>query len=254
MPRFSPLSNVKFSSMDHAKKTAEERILKRFVSNKELGLIISTIQPLEPPDFKMKRYVNDEFKNIGVELTRVINPNLMQYESGQDKIVKMAHETFKSVLSDKLTVYVDFSKAPFSLDPISLRSLSESLAKIVTDVALKNKGFLFRVETDQIALPVEFDKLTIEKNDDDFENWQRFASFSVPYVNENWFAEIIKKKEARIPSYSETFDENWLILAANFGNASSHFQFTNLKLSLQNSPFERVFIYLFRDDKVIVLK
>lgn len=124
------------------KKTVEEFILRRFVSNKDLGLIVSSLEPLDPPDFRMKRYINGGFKNIGVALTSVINPNLKQIESAQEKVVQMAREGFNSVSPDKLVVYVYFSRNTFSFDRASLKSLASYLQDFVTKVALANKGLV----------------------------------------------------------------------------------------------------------------
>ena len=102
--------------------------------------------------------------------------------------------------------------------------------ELVKSVVEKNQGFEFRVETKGIALNPVFESVTV-RNDDDygFENGQPFGAFKVPYVEESWFADIIKKKEEKIDAYPRTFDERWLVLVANFGGQSSHFQFSNLK-------------------------
>jgi hypothetical protein len=241
--------------MDKTKKDVEERMLSSFVSNKSLRMRIAGITPMDPPDFKISRYVNKQFKEIGVEITRVINPNLKEGESAQERIVNLAHERFKKELSDKLVVYVNFSRTPFSYRSESLNEISNFLFELVKDVAEKNRGYKFRAETKRIVLHPVFESITI-KNDEGygFENWQPFGAFRVPYIDETWFAEIIRKKELKISGYPESFDEKWLVLISNFGHESSHFEFTNLKKDFRDSPFNRIFIYKYREDEVIKVK
>ncbi len=158
--------------MDKQKKDTEKRTLIRFVSNKSLRLRIAGITAMDPPDFKMSRYVNKIFKEIGVEITRVLNPQLKKFESAQHRIVELALLEFKKTHSDNLVVYVDFSNAPFSLEPDSLQNLSISLSKMVKGIVENNRGYLFRVDTNHALRDSIFENITVSNEEFDFENWQ----------------------------------------------------------------------------------
>lgn len=241
--------------MSRSKKDVEEWYLSKFVSNKSLRLRVASILPMDPPDFKISRHIGKKRKEIGVEITRVINPNLKAEESAQEKIVRIAWEKFKAQYPDKLVVYVNFSRVKFSFTQKALNELAGTLFELVRDVVETNRGFEFRVETKSIRLNPVFEGVTI-RNDDDygFENWQPFGAFKVPYIDESWFGDIISKKEKLIPTYPEPFDEKWLVLVANFGRQSSHSQFSNLRDNFKDSPFDKIFVYKYREDQVIKIK
>ena len=76
----------------------------------------------------------------------------------------------------------------------------------------------------------------------------------MPYIDENWFADIIRKKELKISGYPEAFQEKWLVLVSNFGHESSHFQFTNIKKEFKKSPFDKIFIFKLRENEIIKVK
>lgn len=77
----------------------------------------------------------------------------------------------------------------------------------------------FRVEASGDSIHRMFRSVTVS-NENGYENWQPFGSFKVPHIDTSWFTEIIRKKESKIPSYQESFDEKWLVLTANFGKRS----------------------------------
>jgi len=243
--------------MDKKKKDFEKRLLTRFISNSSLRMRISGLHALEnePPDFKIKRFVNGQFKEIGLEITRIINPSLKEIESAQEKTVELARRKFRSELKENLVVYVDFSENPFPFKEKDLQKIAEDLFNLVKTVAENNRGFKFNITTDEIKLNPIFRGITI-KNDEDygFENWQPFGAFRVPYIDETWFSSVIERKESKISNYSQAFDEKWLLMIANFGHESSAFQFSNLRAEFQKSKFDRIFIYNWMQDEIIRIK
>jgi len=238
-----------------SKKKIEERILGNFLSHPSLRLRVSGITPMDPPDFVIKRYVQKKFKRISVELTSVMNPNLKQMESAQKKIVDIAWGNFRKKYNTELVVLVYFSRVPFSMTNNSIKQLGSDLADIVSDIFERNKDCEFRIHTKRPLSRLEFESINVS-NDDSYgiEYWQPHGTFRVPLVDENWFAEIIRKKELKISGYPEEFEEKWLVLLANFGHQSSHFQFTNIKKEFKNSPFDRIFIYKQRENEIIKVK
>lgn len=236
-----------------AKKEEEEYFLGKFVSNKAIGKIISSIRGRETPDFEMNEFIDDRFKSIGVEITRVFNPSLKSSEDGQNKIVKRAKLKFAEVCAERLVVYVDFTSNPFSLKNGSLNVLALELFKIVYDVAKRNEGCEYRVKIESSTLKHKvFNSITIRN--DLWENWQPHGAFIVPYIDEEWFARIISKKEEKIALYDLTFEEKWLVLMANFGHESSAFQFPQLKDDFKHSKFDHIYIYKYFEDSVIQVK
>lgn len=244
-----------FALMKEDKKKSEERMLINFVSNKSLRLKISAISPMDPPDFKMRQYIGKRFVSVGVELTRVLNPDLKKFEAVQESIVRLAWEKFKRIYQDKLEVYVYYSRMPLPLKAAKVKSISDRLAKFVTDALERNAGAWFRIETKAVPGIPEIERILIYyDNDQDFENWQPHGAFVVPHIDEIWFSDIIRKKELKIPSYPEAFNKKWLVLVANFGHQSSHYQFSTLKKEFKQSPFDRIFVYKYREDEVIKVK
>lgn len=65
------------------------------------------------------------------------------------------------------------------------------------------------------------------------------------------FLNIIKGKESNLSKYKNDFDENWLVIAANFGTKSSALRFDYINQIEYKSKFDRVFIYKQFEDKII---
>lgn len=240
--------------MDHAKKEREKAILSRFISNPALGMIISGIEPMDPPDFKIHRYTGDGFQDIGIELTTVTNPDLKAIEATQDKIVKDAYKLFKTEFEDVLRVFVDFKNVTLARDPISLDKLSQELFELVKRIIISNDGYEFHLVSKDLKFNHQAFERIVVSNELEFEDWRPFGAFKVPYVDQTWFAEKIRRKEEILKTYSDQFEENWLILLANFGYKSTAYQFPDLQKEFKSSAFDRIFIFNYMPDTVVVLK
>lgn len=232
------------------KKDAENRILERFVSCKSLGKIITAIEPSETPDFILKTFEG----KISVELTNVMNPRLKQREAAQKRIIDDALTAFKKSRNDILKVYVDFTSEPLSYDNQFLNALSDELFQFVIGICEKNEGLEFRISTRNWPQFHKYFKSISVSNSLNFENWQPFGAYRVPYVEESWFRSRIEDKEQKIAHYSEDFDENWLLLNCDFGHKSSAFRFEQLEHDYANSEFDRIFIYQYFSNTVTILK
>lgn len=240
--------------MDKAKKEREEFYLSKFVSNPALGMIISAIKPMDPPDFQISRFIDNQFQEIGVELTTVTNPNLKAIEATQDKIVRDAYQLYKNEFKDILRVFVHFRNTTLPGDPKLLNSLSQELFEMIREISIKNMGYEFHLRSNDLFFAHPFFEKIIVSNELDFEDWRPFGVFMVPYIDEIWFAEKISRKEEILKTYRDQFEENWLVLLANFGHRSTAFQFPNLKGDFNSSPFDKIFIYNYMPDTIKVIK
>jgi hypothetical protein len=240
--------------MDVAKKASERRILTRFLSNQSLKVKAAGVRDMDPPDFSFDLFENNKFKEVSVELTRVFNPSLKQKEAAQDRIVDTAWNLFKSQRDEHLVVYVVFTRETIPFDNLSMGGIASELFKFVHQIAERNQGCEFRVETKNTR-PFNkwIDTITVS-NDQGFDNWQSFGAFRVPHVEESWFVNLVANKEAKIKNYPKQFDRKWIILVSNFGHESSAFQFNSLKLSFESSLFDKIFLYQYFSDEVIVFK
>ena len=245
--------------MDRKKKDRENLIVTRFISNPSMyeHNLFSGLKSSETPDFSVNVYDREASnkQNVSIEITEVLNPELKQKESAQKRVVNLARDRFNKIRDDKLVVYVNFSNQPIDLKPEDITSLAEELCDFVLDICKRNETLEFRIKTtNKSTLNKCFHSITV-KNDEEkgFENWQPFGAFRVPFIKESWFREKIDNKERKINNYYENFDQNWLVLVANFGHESSAFTFDSLKNSYQNSKFDKIYIYEYRPDKVIEL-
>lgn len=220
-------------------------MLRRFISHESHGLRIKTIDHNETPDFILRELNMD----ISIELTRLILPDLMQEEKFQEKLVDLAWKKFKEKYPDKLQVLVNFSNQVIKCTANELGSYADKLLEIVEPIFLCNRKFEFRVSSVGRGRPINkfIDSIAIS-NDLDLDNWQPFGAFLVKPVKTEWIQEIIKAKEERISSYPSGFDENGLLLLANFGHESSTHEFDYMLLNDFQSSFDRIYLYKYMDN------
>lgn len=239
--------------MDLKKKQAEKRLFTKFLSNQSLNHTVSSVCEMDPPDFSFDLFENNEFKEVSVELTRIFNPTLKKNEAAQEKIMMLANDKFKKTRDDGLVVYVDFTLELLPLDNKSLNLLANELFEFVNQIAERNEGLSYTVRSlDHPPFHKYFRTLTVS-NEDEYENWQPFGAFMVPYIEENWFLEIVRAKEQKIINYPKKFDKKWIVLLSNFGHQSSSYQFS-IANTFENSPFDKIYIYQYFNDVIIKLK
>lgn len=227
------------------KKEFELHMLRRFISHESHGLRIKTIDESETPDFIIRELNMD----ISVELTRLILPDLMEEEKFQDKLVSLTWKNFKQKYPNKLQVLVNFSNNVIKCTANEIDKYVDQLFEIVENIFTANKRFEFRVSSVGRDRPInKFIDSIVVSNDLDLDNWQPFGAYMVNPINKDWLMTIVLSKEKRISSYPVTFDQNWLLLLANFGHESSTHDFDYLKLNEFQTAFDRVYIYKYMDD------
>lgn len=227
------------------KKEFERHMLRRFISHESHGLRIKTIDDSETPDFIIRELIKD----ISIELTRLILPDLIEVERFQEKLVNIAWKKFRERYQDKLQVLVNFSSQGIQCATNDIDKYADELLQIVETIFLNNRKFEFRVSSIGMEKPINpfIDSIVIS-NDLDLDNWQPFGAFMVRPVNPNWIKKIISDKELKIKQYTEKFDENWLLLLANFGHESSTHEFDYLLLGNFQSFFDRIYLYKYMDN------
>lgn len=220
-------------------------MLSKFISHEEHGLRVKTIDECETPDF----IVRELTKDISIELTRLILPDLMQEERFQDKLVSLAWKKFKEKYPDKLQVLVNFSNQVIKCSANEIDKYVDQLIEVVEPVFLANRKFEFRVSSVGRGRHINrfIDSIAIS-NDLALDNWQPFGAFLVKPVDADWIKNIIKSKESKIANYPDKYDENWLLLLANFGHESSTHEFDYLFLKDFESVFDQVYIFKYMDN------
>lgn len=232
------------------KKEFELHMLRRFISHESHGLRIKAIDESETPDFILRELNGD----ISIELTRLILPNLMKEERFQDKLVNLAWKKFKEKYEDKLQVLVNFSNNVIKCNGNEIDKYVNELLEIVEAIFLSNRKFEFRISSIGRVRPINhfIDSIAVS-NDLYWDNWQPFGAYMVKPVDMDWVKGIIKEKELRIQKYQQRFDENWLLLLANFGHESSTYEFDYMILEKFNSKFERIYLYKYLDNSYVRL-
>ncbi len=233
------------------KKDTERIITTRFVSNIELGLPIIDVIDNETPDFIIET-INQK---ISVELTNVVNPELKKREEIQNLIVSDAEKIFLDKYSVNLRVLINFNNIPIVIRKSETKILSTEIFEFIEKIYNNNKNYEFRISTRRKKINVTgyIDSISID-SDLSFSNWQPFGAFLVEKVDKALVINCIEKKEVLLKKYHEKFDENWLVLTANFGNESSTFGFDTDEYLNVKSEFNRIYIYLIREDKIIRIK
>lgn len=233
------------------KKNTERYILEKFVSNKSLKLPVISIKDWETPDFIIKTPTN----KISIELTSLFDPDLKEKESFQNSIIEKAEKIFEKTFSDKLRVLITFSKNPIKCSKSKMDKYAFEIFEIVRNIYLNNKEYEFSISNSNRYEPINeyIDKLHID-NTFDFSNWQSFGAFIVDYVDFNLLKGVIINKEKKIKKYSEKFDENWLVMVANFGTKSSARRFDYINYEDLKSAFNRIFVYKYFENNIIKIK
>jgi hypothetical protein len=226
------------------KKEFERYMLIKFISHVSHGLRVISIDNCETPDF----IVRELNKNINIELTRLILPDLMKIEEFQKKLVNRAWEKFKTKYPDKLQVLIDFSNEVIECSANEVDSYADQILEIVEPLFLTNRKFEFHLKSVGRGRINRFIHSISIGNNLDFDNWQPFGAFMVKQVSPQWVEEIIKSKEGKILQYQEKANENWLLLIANFGHESSTHEFDYLVLDNFQSIFDRIYLYKYMEN------
>jgi hypothetical protein len=232
------------------KKEREMILLKDFISNESLGLRVKGIEESETPDF----IVHEIEKNISIELTQLIHPNLIEKEVFREKLVNMAHKIFKEKYNIELYVLITFNNVPIRCKGNEIKKVAESLFGMIESIYLRNKEYEFNISTKKFDSNDKYiDRISVS-NTQNLENWQSFGAFKVDEINIDWVKAKIIEKEKMIERYRGNFDERWLLLVSNFGFKSDTHGFYYLKQEKIESKFDKIYLYAYRDKEIINLK
>lgn len=231
----------------YSKKELERYTITKFISNEKLKLRALSLDDSETPDFIMKTMD----KKISIELTSLMNPQLKARESLNDSIVARAWELFDSKYEEKLNVWVTFYNWKPNCSKTDIPIYANELFQLVENIYLNNRNYKFNINSKDNFSPADYIQSLFISNDFSFSNWQTFGAYLVEYVDFSLLLNTIKSKESNLFKYENDFDENWLVIAANFGTKSSALRFDYINKIEYKSKFDRVFIYKQFEDKII---
>ena len=199
--------------------------------------------------------MNLDGKLVSVEHSRLINPKLQEVEKYRDKIIKSAQKIFEEKYKAQLYVLLTFKdidlegRKKFDYYVNEIYSLIES-------IYLNNQLYEFSISSRNRYPSFEHSFLEhISVNNTlDINNWQHFGAYFVDWIDTQWLTTIIKKKELNISKYKKEFDQNWLLLVANFGSKASANRTDFIDYSFLNTRFDKVFIHHYMSNEIIVVK
>jgi len=233
------------------KKQIERYQLEKFVSNKELGLLVYGIENSETPDFE----VNIGDKIISIEHSRLINPQLQKVEQYRDKIIKNAQKRFEEKYTDKLYVLITFRNINLQGGKEAEQKYVDEVFNLIEEIYLNNKRFEFKVRatrhTDRVSKTIEC--LSVD-NIQNFSHWQHFGAYLVEWVDMKWLKSIIEKKEKNIVNYQKEYQENWLLLVSDFGTKASANRTDFIDFSVIESKFDKIYIHSYIADEITIIK
>lgn len=228
------------------KKAIERYYLRKFISDPALGLRVKNIEDSETPDF----IVQTIDSTISIELTQLIDPKLKEHEVFQRKVVRSAMELFQTKNTNvTLDVLVTFSKQ-FKYQKSNPDTIAFEICEEVNRVYQFNKDFDFRIATPsgrRFKRLSYVDRLLVS-TDGVFQTWQPVGAHMVDYIDPEWMAGVVKRKESALSKYRHQYDQSWLLMVCDFGYKSSAFRFEKIRSSRMATDFDRVFVFQHRDD------
>lgn len=231
------------------KKQLERKQLEKFISNEKMNFLVYDITDSETPDF----IANINQKSVSIEHTMFIEQSKQQVERYKESVIKAAQSLFNNKYDEDLYVLA-------TLDDYAVRIGKKAdhineIFKLVEEIYLANHRFEFdvssRMLTDRISNLIEYISIN---NTYRFNHWQHFGAYTVDKIDEQRLLKVIAKKENNLIKYANNFEENWLLLVANFGNEASS---TDLGYSQQldiKSKFDKIYLYSYMQDSVDILK
>lgn len=236
--------------MNQRKKQIERYHLERFISNESLKLVVFAITEDERPDFSLK--LKD--RQISIEHTRLLNPDLQEKEQYKDKIIKSAQKLFENKYREKLYTLITFHDDVIQSGKKNQESYVNHVFSTIEEIYLNNKNFEFHLSSkrmDNISDLIENIDINNKLN---FSHWQHFGAYSVEMIDKEWFIDVIKRKEQNISKYVNKFDENWLLLVSDFGTEASTKSFAGFDFSEITTQFDKVYLYSFMPNSITIVK
>jgi hypothetical protein len=173
----------------------------------------------------------------------------MQQEAFQKKIVELAWQKFKRRHRGRLQVLVNFSKVPMRAKGNEINKYVDELHDLVERIWLSNQAYEFKVSNMGYDRDIHgwIDSISVN-NVLDTEYWQSFGAYRVNRIDPDWVSQVILGKEEKLNGYGHLYDQNWLLLAANFGHKSSTHDFYFFEQEQIESDFDHVFLYKAMDN------
>jgi hypothetical protein len=233
------------------KKLIEREQLEKFISNEKMKFIVHNITNSETPDF----IVNINKRNISIEHTTLIHPELKKVENYRNKIIDNAKKKFEEKYSDYIYTLVTFKNIQLKSGKKEEQKYTDEVFKLIEQIYLTNKNFKFNISSkrrrDNVSEIIEYFSVDNVHN---FSHWQHFGAFLVDWIDVNWLQKIILKKENNLGKYANNFNENWLLLVSNFGTKPSAYRTDFIDFSVIKSKFDKIYLYCYREDEVQIIK
>lgn len=229
------------------KKENEVYHLKYFLNCLKKEEKTAEIVKNEPPDFIIKTKTG----NISIEHSVLYNKSLKENEAVLSKIVKTAKSKFNRICSTKLYVLVTFNDNIKKIGKNKILII-EKVFNIVESIYIDNKHSEFNINYSLSEDPFIDDIYVTNKLEID--HWQPFGAYSTRVIDTNFLNEKITNKNFKIKHYKQIFKEKWLLLVANIGTKSSAYNFDQYQLNCCINEFDKIYIYMLREDEIISIK
>ncbi len=218
-------------------------------------------EQLNPPEPDII-FPNDG-KRIGCELTTIFSDNLpglkdsdqKKSESIQDSICKSITDWLNENIPVSVEIHIGFKNN--NLDESHKISLKKNILNVIeTYISELNLSEFSYFNIDEFeALPHEVDYISfayIPKLEKSIVG--RAGAGFIPKLDNERIRLNILSKEKKLPNYTHLVDEKWLILIIQDYPLSTEFDILEQGINNFESLFDKVFLFLRRDRKILALK
>lgn len=232
------------------KKQIERQTIQRFIANKVIDLKGCEIKDSETPDF----IIQTQNGSISIELRALVTPEIKAQESLQADIVTGAWGLFRNKYQENIRVLVTFLKSGVHCKKSEIEGLSKQLFEVVESIYLANQTSKFRQVFEARTCPLSFLQKLVIETETGINYWQPLRGFVVSHIDTTALDTIILAKEEGLAKYQTNYKENWLVISANYGTKASARDFAFMGKYTANTEFDRVMVYSYTEDEVIILK
>ena len=208
------------------------------------------------PDLIMRlgdRAVGIEHSRVYRTLGKISGLEPHAQEVLQFQIVDKAWQLHSAVSSEKLWLSVDFADST-TYRKKEVQVIADSIAKVVRDALMHlpsngANGLWYNIEEWRhrrlgLEFPRQIKKIDFQVVENPgYEIWGPSYGYVVPYLSIERVREKIEIKEKQLPDYLSKCTEVWLLIVADTGVPSNHFEIGQDLLSEQFSTrFSKVFL------------
>ncbi len=197
---------------------------------------------------------------VGIEHTRIyrtlgeisgLEPHAQ--EALQFQIVDKAWQLHSGISSEKLWLSVDFEDVT-TYRKKEVQLIADSIARVVQDALMhllsnRDDGLWYQIEEWRhrrlgLEFPRQVKKIDFQMVDNPgYEIWGPSYGYVVPHMSVERVRGKIEIKEKQLPDYLSKCNEVWLLIVADTGVPSNHFEIDQDLLSEQFSTrFSKVFL------------